>query len=371
VWAMSRIQELDGLRALAAFLVIAWHFIGIPDGPDYWLWSVFYLGHFGVDLFFVLSGFLITTILLENRESPSYFSSFYGRRAFRIWPLYYLMCAICLLGCLSGRSPALFGGVLPGWTYILGIQNFWMAKLQNYGAFWLAGTWSLAIEEQFYLVFPLVVRFVPTAILPKLLWAIIVICPLGRRIDTFTGDGFGYYVLPQFRADVLAMGALIAWWRFSGRQSERVFRSVRIALLASAAMLPMICIAGSGTFHAAAWQHTLASVFFGAVVFTVLDNQGSSRLSSLRSGPARHFANWSYASYMIHHWVAYLMFAALGVTRTLTTLAGISTTAICFVLTFGLCAVSYRLFELPLNRYAHGRFFFRGRTMSPATAPAE
>ncbi len=85
---MKRIQELDGLRAIAALMVIAWHYIGIPDGPGFWLWRIFYPGHFGVDLFFVLSGFLITTILLENRESDTYFSSFYGRRALRIWPVY-------------------------------------------------------------------------------------------------------------------------------------------------------------------------------------------------------------------------------------------------------------------------------------------
>ena len=132
---MKRIEELDGLRAIAPLMVIAWHYIGIPDGPGFWLWNVFYLGHFGVDLFFVLSGFLITTILLENRASDTFFSSFYGRRVFRIWPIYYLMCALSLIGWLSGASPTLFQGVVPGWTYIFGIQNFWMAKLQNYGAF--------------------------------------------------------------------------------------------------------------------------------------------------------------------------------------------------------------------------------------------
>src|ERR1700726_815259 len=119
---MKRIEGLDGLRAIAALMVIAWHYIGIPDGPNYWLWNVFYLGHFGVDLFFVLSGFLITTILLEHRESPSYFPSFYGRRAFRIWPIYYLMVLACAIGWASGKSPYLFDGSVPGWTYLFGIQ---------------------------------------------------------------------------------------------------------------------------------------------------------------------------------------------------------------------------------------------------------
>jgi peptidoglycan/LPS O-acetylase OafA/YrhL len=365
---MNRIEELDGLRAIAVLLVIAWHYMGIPDGPSSWEWRVFYLGHFGVDLFFVLSGFLITTILLENRREPSYFSSFYGRRAFRIWPIYYLMCLLCFSGWISGASRNLFDGKLPGWTYIFGIQNFWMAKQQDYGAFWLAGTWSLAIEEQFYLIFPLVIRFVPVSVLPRILVAIIIVCPLARLLDSFTGDQFGYYVLPQFRADVIAVGALIAWWRGSGLQNEIVSRNARRLLIASACLLPLIVVAGSGAFDAAAWQHTLAAAFFGAVVFCVLENRGVRSLSLLRSRVGSYFAKWSYASYMIHHWVAYVVFALLGVRRTVTTVSGISTTALSFAVTFFLCALSYKFLERPLISYAHRRFSFDRPSGSVETA---
>src|SRR4051812_10334891 len=158
----TRIRELDGLRAIAVLMVVSWHYIGIPDGQDYWLWKTFHVGRFGVDLFFVLSGYLISNILLKHRESGSYFSSFYGRRALRIWPIYYLMCAASLGGWLLGLSPTLFdtSGV-PGWTYLFGLQNFGIAVARNNGVYWLGGTWSLAIEEQFYLLFPLIVRFVP------------------------------------------------------------------------------------------------------------------------------------------------------------------------------------------------------------------
>ena len=70
---MKRIEELDGLRAVAVLMVVAWHYIGIPDGPNFWLWRIFYLGHFGVDLFFILSGFLITTSC-SKIASPTLFS---------------------------------------------------------------------------------------------------------------------------------------------------------------------------------------------------------------------------------------------------------------------------------------------------------
>ena len=72
----SRIRELDGLRAIAVLLVLAWHYIGIPDGPDHWLWKVLNVGRFGVDLFFVLSGYLIAGILLKNRDSQLIFHRF-------------------------------------------------------------------------------------------------------------------------------------------------------------------------------------------------------------------------------------------------------------------------------------------------------
>src|SRR6202012_5073692 len=198
-------------------LVVAWHYIGIPAGPSSILWNVFYLGHFGVDLFFVLSGFLIGSILINTRERPGYFRAFYLRRAVRIWPLYFALVAIFLIGRIGGFAPHLFSSTVPAWTYLLLIQNFWMASLQTYGAFWLAGTWSLAIEEQFYLVFPLIVRFLPLRHLPILLAALILICPILRIVAAFHGDPYGYYVLPYYRADVLAIGALIAWLRAHGR----------------------------------------------------------------------------------------------------------------------------------------------------------
>ena len=362
---MKRIGELDGLRAIAVLMVIAWHYIGVPDGPHFWLWRIFYLGHFGVDLFFVLSGFLIATILLENRQSETFFSSFYGRRALRIWPIYYVMCALCFAGWLSGVSPTLFEGVVPGWTYLIGIQNFWMAKLQNFGVFWLAGTWSLAIEEQFYLVFPPLVRRVPIDVLPKILIAIIVVCPIGRLVDAFTGDQFGYYVLPQFRADVISIGALIAWWRLYGAEDPELSRKVKKILLWSWFLPPLVWITGSHTSHASTWQHTLAVGFFGAVLFRVLELQGTSALKWLRGPAASFFARTSYSAYLTHHCVAYILFAAFGIERTLKTFSGVAMTFAAFVVTFALCELSYRYFEKPLLEFGHRRFRFSGNADQP------
>jgi peptidoglycan/LPS O-acetylase OafA/YrhL len=211
----ERVGELDGLRALAILLVVAWHYLGIGD-PGSIPARIFMVGRSGVDLFFVLSGYLITGILLANVNSPRYFSTFYSRRCFRILPIYGLMLVIYLIGRqLGGSAPILFSGPLPWWSYAIGLQNIWMAIEQDYGAAWLAGTWSLAIEEQFYLIFPLVVYFAPPRMLPRLLIALLVLCPIGRMIAAGLGDRFGYYVLMPLRADILAIGALIAWLEFS------------------------------------------------------------------------------------------------------------------------------------------------------------
>ena len=99
-----------------------------------------------------------------------------------------------------------FDGALPWWSYAAGVQNVWMAIDQTYGAIWLAGTWSLAIEEQFICCFRSSCSGCrrPAA---RLLIATMVLCPAGRIIAYLAGDEFGYYVLMPLRADILAVGA--------------------------------------------------------------------------------------------------------------------------------------------------------------------
>jgi peptidoglycan/LPS O-acetylase OafA/YrhL len=120
----------------------------------------------------------------------------------------------------------------------------------------------------------------------------------------------------------------------------------------------LIWLTGSRTFHAAAWQHTFAAVFFGALLYWVLERQGTSTLKWLRGPMASFFAKTSYCSYLTHHWIAYGIFAALGVERTLRTFSGVATTIASFAATFCLCALSYRYFEKPLIELSHRRFRF-------------
>jgi len=171
----------------------------------------------GVDLFFVLSGFLIGGILIDARESPRFFKTFYLRRFYRIFPLYLATLTLFLFrhlpfqllpGQLGKYSPL----QIPWGAYLTLTQNFWMARLGWYGASAMAVTWSLAIEEQFYLAIPLLIRKIRP---DHLVWTMAIIvagAPLLRFIlsRTFVTGNFACYVLMPCRADALCMGVLAA-----------------------------------------------------------------------------------------------------------------------------------------------------------------
>jgi peptidoglycan/LPS O-acetylase OafA/YrhL len=280
------------------------------------------------------------------------------------------MCSASFVGWLIDLNPTLFDtkGV-PGWTYLFSLQNFGFAKAQGDGAYWLSGTWSLAIEEQFYLLFPLLVRRIPPQLLYRFLLVPIILCPIGRLVDSPLHDAYGWYVLPQFRADALAVGALVAWWRLCRGPGEAAgVAAVKRWFKRGLLCLPLIWLFGTSRWSVA-FSHTMAEALFGLTLFLVIENQGAARFAVLRHPVGAFFAKTSYAAYMVHHVVAYGLFEATREPRTLTTLSGITTTGAAFVLTFAICALSYRYFEAPLIAYGHRRFSF-GKLHSMNTVDA-
>ncbi len=215
----SRIPELDGLRGIAIGMILVLHYflqtIQATPGtalayslvPERLAWS-------GVDLFFVLSGFLIGGILLDQRSSTTYFRTFYIRRFLRIVPIYFVY--FCLAWFLSNlihggtppRVPSLAGEQLPWFPHLLFLQNFWMAARNTLGQ--LSITWSLAIEEQFYITLPFLVRFLPPRRLLYVLFAGILAAPLLRAaiVALWPNHPVSSFVLMPCRADSLLLGVL-------------------------------------------------------------------------------------------------------------------------------------------------------------------
>jgi peptidoglycan/LPS O-acetylase OafA/YrhL len=163
------------VRGVAILLVLVWHYFSCQVAPepksilDYFT-RAFSLTWSGVDLFFVLSGFLIAGILLDHRKTSNYFRVFYLRRVCRIFPLYYALLAFFL--CLSATNLStsasfrwLFRDPLGLLSYATFTQNILMGARGDFAPGWLGITWSLAVEEQFYLVIPLLIYLLPRRIL--------------------------------------------------------------------------------------------------------------------------------------------------------------------------------------------------------------
>jgi len=207
--AAARVDALDGLRGLAILAVVLMHcamFVMVrPDIRDHWLTRTLQLGWSGVDLFFVLSGFLITGILLRTKERPHYFRNFYARRALRIFPLYYVVVTL-LLFVLPRESATTAAEKVP---YYLYLQNFaWVWPGEAHRDIARDITWSLAVEEQFYLVWPAVVWFTSRERLLRVCVALIAIAIALRFV--LLGNGVSVYFLTPCRFDTLAAGACLA-----------------------------------------------------------------------------------------------------------------------------------------------------------------
>ncbi len=213
----GRIPELDGFRAIAIWAVLIAHaFYGWNDtqaiAERFPQRLQLALGHgwLGVDLFFVLSGFLITGILLDTREHPAYFKNFYVRRALRILPLYFGCIVVMSLG-YRGYGPYFLTSVF----FLANLARlFGVPAPHGPGVFW-----SLAVEEHFYLLWPVLNRFLRRRLFAMLAILLVVLTPVARIV--FAAHGLNtneqVYLYSWFRFDGLALGALLAMWDLAAR----------------------------------------------------------------------------------------------------------------------------------------------------------
>ncbi|MBB3543442.1 acyltransferase [Rhizobium sp. BK399] len=214
----ARDQQLDGLRTIAVTMVLYHHFFAVNGSV---------LGHLGVRLFFVLSGMLITRLLLDARSSVDYqaggaLKAFYIRRALRIFPPYFAMLGFVWLVNLEGARGSL------KW-HALYLSNFWYAIRDEWTPWVLCHTWSLSIEEQFYIAWPLVILLAPRRLIASICVTIIAFSLAYRFYWPFTGTpALARDLLPPASVDALVAGSLLA---VHTRDTERWSPLIRMGVV--------------------------------------------------------------------------------------------------------------------------------------------
>ena len=362
-----RIIELDGIRGIAVLFILIWHYVGIPLPPagislqpDRWVPSlklslIFFRS--GVDLFFVLSGFLITGILLDHREAKSYYRTFFVRRFVRIFPLYYALVLVFAIAKLLGASGPLFLGPIPFTSYVTMTQNYFMAALRTYGAAWLGATWSLAIEEQFYFSFPLLIRRAKRA-LPWIFCAGIIGAPVLRIFcyRHFGNTDWASYVWLPCRLDSLCWGALLAFLLRIPAALVLLYRrrqwviAAFIVLLIGAVVLDAALGRDIG-YHTSYWGNSLLAVLYSFAILLATLFAGRRCTAFLRLKPLLSLGRISYGVYLLHAITLIIVFNIFALPVVLNDLRSIALMALSLFLTIGICGLSYQLFERPFWKF--------------------
>jgi peptidoglycan/LPS O-acetylase OafA/YrhL len=288
-WLPSYIPELQGLRGLAVLAVVIYHCHPRLEGT--WLYRASLWGWAGVNLFFVLSGFLITSILLESRGKPRYFRNFYARRALRIWPVYVLVLIVCYLNAPWFIGPTVFEAIrtAPWWAYIFFLQNLFHLALPPA----VGPTWSLAIEEQYYFLWAPVVR-----LLSRPRWLVIVLCAALVASPLFRMTHFAW-ITPTHsltHLDGIAMGSLLAVGLHTLALSRRAWLTLGLAGMALG--FPAAATIAGGT---AFLDTALTTGFGGAVLASIASTGARTPVNAvLRRGPLAFYGRISYGMYMTH-----------------------------------------------------------------------
>jgi peptidoglycan/LPS O-acetylase OafA/YrhL len=304
----EHVPALDGLRGVAILLVLFTHARVPPsrDVPSALLQFAQSAGWIGVDLFFVLSGYLISGILLDLEGNWRALPAFYVRRALRIWPLYFLTVAIGLVVLPRLDTFASISATGREWEWLLFVQNLDLRPNPPQ----MGILWSLAVEEQMYLVLPALILFLPRRLLVWSLIGMVLLAPAWRIAALWLGaSADANYILTPARADPFAVGALLALVARSGG----VMRLGRWPQLIAATCGMVFVGLGAWLYDFHPFQLpmetfglSMTALLFGSLLAMVLR---SARLGAFFTwGPLRRFGRYSYAIYLFHYPVWILLF---------------------------------------------------------------
>jgi peptidoglycan/LPS O-acetylase OafA/YrhL len=350
---LRRIVSLDGIRGIAVLLVAAFHFGLLPFG---WM---------GVQMFFVLSGYLITAILARERAYPLsfYLKRFYWRRALRIFPLYYAFMGVCAVLFFVVRRKSLLV-FIPLLTYT---YNWVKCTTHAYDDSVVDHLWSLAVEEQFYLVWPVIVYLLPMGVLRALVAAMLIVAPALRVLAAFmmpaTEPGVFQYYATVAQLDAFAAGAAVAVFRFTRLRDARGAFWVWMAVLCAAGAVesmsagaqPNTATLGFPIFMPAkfefAWGYTLIDIGCALAILACVRGRPVARV--LEHRVLTRLGQVSYGFYVFH---LPILTAIRGYSRYRTgSPASFGIFAFFTLVTFMVSNASYRFFEQIFLRWKDAR----------------
>ena len=342
----KRIAELDGLRGTAALAVVVAHYVGeVPHGI-----SALMFGWYGVDFFFVLSGFLMGSIILNHHTEPGFLRSFYLRRAARIIPIYFVVVCVTLLLVALTQGNTWTDHPFDALIYLLFLPNVAMS-LWDGGGEWLKPAWTLAVEEQFYLVLPLLVIWIPKRFL---IAALLGLCgaAIVFRYASYEINPLAALTLLPGRMDLLLGGVVLAYvtQHFELSRYLRIFRIV--PLIAMVALLVVSLISREHLFPIL--NPTLLSLGFASFLLAVL--LGAPEGRRYRSPVLRYFGQVSYALYLVHQPISGVLHGIILNGRPdIESFPQIAVTILAFSVSVAAAAASWKWLEQPILKRVPSR----------------
>ncbi len=314
----ERVRELDGVRGISIIIVVAFHLFKRADyftsnEALHFITRLTSIGWAGVDIFFVLSGFLITSILLKTKDEKNYFKNFYVRRALRIFPLYFVFIGF-VVSLLPKLDPDFTPEISRTLPFLLLYQQNWLMLISKVPlTTYLAVTWSLAIEEQFYLIWPAVVYFTKKETLIKISLGIIAVSILARILGLLLWEDASlvstfFYYNTFTRFEQLVFGGLLAsaftypvWVGRLKNISVPVFWAAFSAFLALCITAFPHMVPLEGNTALVLGGYTLIAIFSTALVTILMTYPEKSmfrRIFQLK--PLVFFGKYSYSIYLLH-----------------------------------------------------------------------
>ena len=344
--SLRYMPQLDSLRAIAVACVMYSHFV-----PNKWHFGISF-GPMGVQLFFVLSGYPITSILLKyrvSRTTGNAFRTFYIRRFLRIFPLYYVTLAICLMAGLCSLKEGIWhAGYLSNVLFFL--ENSWPGALSHF--------WSLSVEEQFYLFWPAVILLSSKRSLSYVIWCVAIIGTMAQLLGPWLYPKSKLWsVLPFMNLDSLGAGALLAMYGLGNSRVQKFMeqRWILVSCFVAMGIVAMLNHRGFETASVVRWMNRLALVVGSLWIVGNASKgfNGNSMAGMFLNFRALTFLGQiSYGIYVWHNFVPTLFHSLADQMQLHDSIRfGIPGLLLCTILTFAIASMSWRILEAPILQY--------------------